>query len=181
MYDGGLVASRRADFWGLAHHAHVGSTSSSGRGFLFLGSCCAPLVFKASPCLAAMAFVFAGFAYMAATGVCTFSIAVPQATCGSNSALVTVSSSAAVSTRAVAVVSAPIITTAVSPGSVMDAGAAAFLACRRCCRFRCSGLRNRRRRRCLRNRLRRCRRCCHCYRLRARCCSHRFRRCCRLR
>ena len=102
MYDGGLVASRRADFWGLAHHAHVGSTSSSGRGFLFLGSCCAPLVFKTSPCLAVMALVSVGFAYMAATGVCALVAAAPQATCDSSSAIATVSAFTAASAFAVA-------------------------------------------------------------------------------
>jgi len=97
----------------------------------------------------------------------------PQATCGSNSALITFSSSAAVSTRAVAVASAPIITAAVSPGSVMGAGANAFLARRHYCRLRCCHLRCRRRYRCRR-------RCCHCCRLGTQCCSYLFRHCCRL-
>jgi len=43
-----------------------------------------------------MAFVFAGFVYVAATGVCALVAAAPQATCDSNSAIAIASASAAV-------------------------------------------------------------------------------------
>ena len=70
-----------------------------------------------------MALVFAGFVYVAATGVCALDAAAPQATCDSNSAIATASAFSAASACAIAVASVPIATAAVSPCSVMGAGA----------------------------------------------------------